>query len=156
MKLTPKDNGLVDLELASRGLVTEKGLTSAIIISLLTDRLANPDDRLPYDEYKNSPVPPDRRGWIGDALAETSDGIIGSRLWLLHREKQTEETRRRAIEYAEEALQWLIADGHVVTVEITAEWVGNGRLEIHVIAALPTGGRFTTSIPFVLGAVYAV
>lgn len=94
------------------GLATDGGLETAVIISLFTDRRARPDDALPG-------APDDRRGWWGDALPAVS-GLqgdrIGSRLWLLGREKIVPETLRRARDYCREALAWMIEDklaGHV-------------------------------------------
>lgn len=48
-----------------------------------------------------------RMGWWGDTF---DDDPIGSKLWLLLREKLTPETLIKAREYCEEALQWLIED----------------------------------------------
>lgn len=115
-------HGEVDLVLVNGRLAFEQTLETAVIVSLLTDRRALPDDRLPDAPRAASILPPDRRGWCGDALAEVPGDRIGSRLWLLKREKQTEETRCRAIDYAHEALQWMVSDGHAVGVNITAAW----------------------------------
>ncbi len=79
-------------------------LVTAVAVSLFTWRTAEDDDRLP-DGTTN------RRGWWADAeAAEIYPGAtpIGSRLWLLYREKQTEQTRQRAEGYIAEALQWMI------------------------------------------------
>lgn len=58
-------------------------LATAVIVALGTDRLAEVGDRLP------DPDETDRRGWWGDYQAEQIwDGWpVGSRLWLLQREK---------------------------------------------------------------------
>lgn len=145
MKLVLNSLGYIDLSRGLQGIQTENTLETAIIVSLLTDRRAAPDDRLPDDSI-TGPIPPNRRGWCGDALAEVNGDRIGSRLWLLAREKQTEETRRRAIFYAQEALAWLIEDGHVLDVEIYAEWVALGRLDMLITVTLPTGTTFKTSV----------
>ena len=62
-----------------------QALATAVIVALGTDSLANPDDILP------DPDSTDRRGWWGDLDSEEIwDGWpIGSRLWLLQREKIT-------------------------------------------------------------------
>lgn len=121
-----------DLVAGGAGLVDDDTLRSAVLISLFSDRRAKADDRLPDDSG-------DRRGWLGDALAGIAGDRIGSRLWLLNREKQTEETRRRAAEYAREALAWLIEDGLAATVEVEAEWVSMGVLGLKVGIALTSG-----------------
>lgn len=105
-------------------LMTEEGPETAVLLSLFTDNLALPDDVLPstYDD--------DRRGWWATTAAP--EGSFGSRLWLLAREKETEETRLRAIFYAEEALAWMITDEVADQVQVTAEWSVPGRLDLHV------------------------
>lgn len=121
-----------DLVAGEHGLVDDASLRTAVLISLFSDRRAKSDDRLPDDGG-------DRRGWLGDAMADVAGDRLGSRLWLLDREKQTEETRRRAIEYAGEALQWLIDDGLASTIDIEAEWVATGMLGLRVGISLTTG-----------------
>lgn len=154
MKLAITSSGQVDLQFGTGGLQAEVTLESAVILSLLTDRRALPDDRLPDDSGRTTLLPPDRRGWCGDALAEDDASLIGSRLWLISREKQTEETRRRAIFYAREALQWLVNDGHAVSMTVDAAWTERGRLEVSVILNLPDGTSFSKLIS--IGGAYAV
>lgn len=89
-----------DIDLEGGDLATDEGLQTAVILSLFTDRLALPEDRLPDGTS-------DRRGYWADAY---SDRPHGSRLWLLHREKAMDEVLRQAREYAEEALAWLVED----------------------------------------------
>lgn len=149
-------NGIVDLQTDASGLVAETTLESAVIISLLSDRRANTDDVLPDGATGDGVIPPDRRGWCGDALSEVSDFRIGSRLWLLSREKQTEETRKRAMEYAYESLEWLIEDGHVQSITLNAEWSTGGRLNMLIDLLVTAGGRFSVSLNDVLGEVHAI
>jgi phage gp46-like protein len=130
-----------DLLLEGARLASEDGLATAIILSLFSDRRARPDDRLPDRES-------DRRGWWGDAFppaVAAGDDRIGSRLWLLHREKSTDETLERAKDYISEALQWLIDDGIAASIEIEAEWVEPrgpaGRLDMTIGVVRPSGLR---------------
>lgn len=100
-------------------LESDAGLETAVIISLFTDRRARNDDLLP------DPNNPDRRGWWGDlASLEVEGDQIGSRLWLLEREKTVESILVRAKEYAEESLAWLIEDGVAGKVEVESERLG--------------------------------
>lgn len=131
----------------------EDSLRSAILVSLLTDRRANIDDVIPHTPITNQPLPPDRRGWAGDALAEIDGDRVGSRLWLLSRAKETEETRELAIEYCEEALAWMLTD-IANSVLIEAEWSDGGRLNISIVIILKNGDSFTTSLT--IGVVYAL
>lgn len=66
----------------------DDGLMTAVIISLFTDARAHDDDPLPDERVG---VSSDRRGWWGDCLpdaqGEQTLESIGSRLWLLWREK---------------------------------------------------------------------
>ena len=78
-----------------------------------------------------------RRGWWGDLFPTLPNDRIGSRLWLLSREKQTELTRTRAQQYATDALQWMLEDGVAARVEVTAEWVRMGVLGLRVEVTRP-------------------
>lgn len=120
-----------DLALDGAALATDDGLRTAIIISLFTDARARDDDPLPAEG--------DRRGWWGDALPQVAGDAIGSRLWLLAREKKLPSVVQRARDYAAEALAWLIADGIVRTVEVEAEAQGADRLAFGVVITRPTG-----------------
>lgn len=115
---------------SSGGIAADEGLGTCVLLSLFLDRRAGTDDVLP-DASSG-----DRRGWIGDAFAEDDDRI-GSRLWLLQREKQTEETRRRAEDYAREALAWLLDEGLATAIRVTAEWVSIGLLGLAVEVVQP-------------------
>lgn len=99
-------------------------LETAILISLFTDREANPGDVIPDGTG-------DARGWVGD---QDQDYQIGSRLWLLSRAKQTLETLQRASDYIAEALQWLIDDGVVARFDITVEWTRPSMLGARIVA----------------------
>lgn len=90
-------------------------LVTAILTSVFSDRLAEPDDRIPDGTT-------DARGWWGD-LDETYR--VGSRIWLLERAKATNDVLLRAKNYLAEALQWLIDDGVVAKFEIETEFVGS-------------------------------
>ena len=129
-----RTNGL-DLAIAGNDLRTVQGLSTAILISLFTDRRAEDDDELPLGTT-------DRRGWWGDAFAEISGDRIGSRLWLLRREKQTQQTLNRAKEYAHEALAWLVEDGVATSLQIDASNAGNAILSLAISITLPDGTPF--------------
>lgn len=119
-----------DLALAASGAVArEDGLRTAILLSLFLDARASAEDPLP------DPLNRDRRGWVGDALAPRAGDRIGSRLWLLAREKQNEATRLRAEIYAREALAWMTEEGLARSVSVTAAWVSQGQLGLRVQVA---------------------
>ena len=105
-----------DFTFVDGDLETDDGLRTSVIISLFSDRRAREDDALP------DPASTDRRGWWGDlASPEVEKDEIGSRLWLLSREKTTPEVLIRAEQYAKEALQWMIEDGVAASVSVKAE-----------------------------------
>lgn len=107
------------------GLQIDEGLETAVIISLFTDRRALDDDLLP-DHHQ------DKRGWWGDSFAELNQDLIGSRLWLLGREKQLATVLVRAKEYAEESLKWLIDDQVAEQVTVVASNPREGVLALLV------------------------
>jgi phage gp46-like protein len=98
-------------------------LPTALAVALFTDRLARADDRLPVTGSS-------RRGWWGDMDAEVlfSGWPIGSRLWLLSREKQTTETRNRAYEYIKEAIDPLVSLGVMSSYDLVVDWFAFERL----------------------------
>lgn len=123
---------------AQLGLDAAEPLVRAVLISLFTWRRANPDDELPADA---------RQGWWGDSFPVEPNDRIGSRLWLLARSKLTTDTVRRAREYAEEALQWLVSDGVVARVEVQAERQGLDRLAL-ACQIFKTDGRLAADVRF--------
>ncbi len=94
----------------------DETLTSAILISLFTDK------RVTEDETDED----DKRGYWGDEN-------LGSKLWLLDRENISESTRTKAKEYTEEALQWLIEDSEIKDLKIETSYV-NSHLIIKINA----------------------
>lgn len=121
-----------DWSFTKPGLSEDEGLRTAIIISLFTDRRANADDVLPNANG-------DRRGWFGDNFAAIDGDQIGSRLWLLSREKQLVNVLLKAREYCKEALQWLIADGVAKTVDVLSEVLRDGVLAVYITITKPSG-----------------
>ncbi|EEP92456.1 hypothetical protein ykris0001_3920 [Yersinia kristensenii ATCC 33638] len=91
-------------------------LHTAILLSLFTDRLARSDDDIDGD---------DRRGWWGDSGATSA---IGSRLWLLRRQKLTTQVAIKAEDYAAEALAWLIEDAVVASISIRTQIIFPNKL----------------------------
>ena len=125
-------DGIGQWQVVGPGLAEDNGLETAVILSLFTDRQADPDDVLPDNST-------DRRGWWADAYPSVDGDLIGSRLWLLSREKQLPEVLSRAKEYAEEALSWMIEDGVADSVVAIAEKAGAELLGLTVQINRPTG-----------------
>lgn len=129
------DGIMADLALAGAdetgnrgGLAAREVLKTAVIIALLTDARAEPE------ELRDGDV---NRGWPGDRFdldASSGEAPIGSKLWLLMRSTVDDvDTPRRAETYAIEALQPLIDQGAAasVTAAATADPARN-RLELAI------------------------
>lgn len=121
-----------DLAIVDGDLAHDRALETATLISLFSDRRALPDDALPDAdscwrgfESGRPPGVTGRRGWWADGslppLSQGRGDRIGSRIWLLSREKWTNGTAERLRCYAEEALQWLIEDGIADRVRVQAQ-----------------------------------
>ena len=118
------DLGRGDWTLAPDGdLLTGQDLVTSVLVSLFSDRVAADDDMITDGTT-------DRRGWWNDD--GTVDGNIGSRLWLLMRAKQSDETLERAKAYILESLQWLIDDQVASQVSVTCSWVRRSMLGAEV------------------------
>ena len=101
----------------------------AAVISLLTWRRADAGDVLDDDQ---------RYGWWGDSFPTLADDRIGSRLWQLRRRSLTADTERDAIAFAREALAWMLDDGRVSAVTVTAAR-GVNRLDLVVVLSMKDG-----------------
>lgn len=101
-----------DLALGEDGdLVLDETPATPMLIAFGSDRRARDDDELPSGRSElNMPSSlVERRGWAGDALDGAGE-MIGNRLWLLDRAKQSELTRLMAAEWTKEAFAWVAAD----------------------------------------------
>jgi phage gp46-like protein len=126
------DHGDFDLQIEGRDLVGDEGILTPMVISLFTDRVARADDPLP--ETMPGQVS-DRRGWWGDLVrGDGRSSPIGSRLWLLNREKEMPIVVTRATEYVNEALRWVKDRTGEAQASVSDE--GRGRLKIDVKAKL--------------------
>ena len=98
-------------------------LVQAVLISLFSWRRSDEDDgiQIPY-----------RQGWGGDSFSPTTDDRIGSKLWLLRREKLTREVIARAKDYAEESLRWMLEDAVAKSVVVETERDGD-KLNMSVV-----------------------
>lgn len=134
----PGELNLGEFDIKRDGLVllTDNTLETAVIISLFTDRRSRPDDELPgLDDSK--------RGWWGDAISDIEGDEIGSWLWLLYREKDTDETLNLAREYALGALQWLLEERIASNVNVKTWYQDqtNGMMLIDIIITKLDGSQ---------------
>jgi len=131
----------MDVQVSANDLLLDSGLKTAVTLSLFTDQRATTLE-LPPGEAS-------RRGWWGDALAEIDGDKYGSKLWLLSREKQTQEVAERAKEYCLEALQWLIDDGIAAAITISTDISVRGILGIEIEIRRPSGDSSTFEFDYV-------
>jgi phage gp46-like protein len=128
-----------DWAVAAGDLAGDGSLVTPVALSLFLDRVANDDDIIPDGSG-------DRRGsWIDAYLPPLPNGMpdhLGSRLWLLARAKQIQETLNLAEAYGYESLQWMELDGVAQSVICTASWAGLYKMKLsNRIARIgPNGG----------------
>lgn len=130
LKLVLSDELFADLGFENNDLVTEDGMETAILISLFSDRRVTKEE-LPLGEKS-------LRGWWGDVFPDLPGDLIGSKLWLLAREKHTAEVRELARVYALESLQWLIEDGVAASVNVSVEKVSLFQSNILITIGKPS------------------
>lgn len=116
-------SGQADWSISDGALASGDDLSSAVFISLFSDRQAEASDDLPDTSG-------DRRGWWGD-LDESAK--VGSRLWLLSRSRLDDAVAKDAVTYAKEALKWLIDDGVATSVSVAATRSDRKLLTLRVI-----------------------
>lgn len=121
-----------DFALSNSDLKLDEGLRTAVIISLFTDRRVTKDEVL---------LGQAQRGWWADTLEEIEGDKWGSKLWLLERAKQTTLTLTQAVEYAKEALQWMIDDELADKIDVEASYPINGFLSLSVMIQKPNGEK---------------
>lgn len=124
-----------DVSILSGDLKTGNDLEAAVIVSLFTWARANADE---VDD--GSP----RYGWWGDRIDEDSTDSTGSKLYLLKREKITEETLAKAKEYIEQALKWMITDNVASDISVTVERDLNDRNRVNASIIITRGDKSKT------------
>lgn len=107
-------DGQIGLKIENGDIVGDSSLETAVLISLFSDQRCSISE-LPSGHGF-------RRGWFGDLFSDFSTDEIGSKLWLLGREKTTLETLAAVETRSIEALQWMIEDGVAKSVEASAEY----------------------------------
>ncbi len=131
--------GNADLSILDLDLASDRGLLTAVILSLCTDRRAEDDDKPPSEDAR------DRRGWWADQFNDVEGDRYGSRRWLLDRAKMTRETVLREEEYDREALQWMIDDRVISSIDVMIETTTSA---IYVQIDLQRPGRDPVSFRF--------
>lgn len=134
-----------DVALGATDLVTDDGLDTAVLLSLFLDRRADADDGVSIDD--------DPRGWWGDTFADDQGDQVGSKFWLLSREKTVPQLLVRIKEYAEQALAWLVDDGVASSVVAQPELIDQGVVGLTVAITRPNQPPFNRQYQYVWSAV---
>ena len=122
--LIADSDGFIDIALENGDLVGDGSLETAINISLFTDARVSPSE-LP-DGVQS------RRGFWGDMYAEVDGDEIGSKLWTLSRQKQTEEARLNFEDYTRAALRWMIEDKVAEALDVEGSYTDDGALVLAI------------------------
>ena len=128
MPLIAFDANKQQLDLATVDSTFLAWLENAITISLFTDARASDDD-VEGD---------DKRGYWGD-MDLPGDESLGSKLWLLKREKITPDVINKTRDYCIDALVWLVDEEYLQATDITTTRSGNDRILILIKCQLPDG-----------------
>lgn len=127
-------------------LVSDEGLSSAIAISLFSDRRADPE-KLPPDRGD------DPRGWWGDFFAPSAarplKDRIGSRFWLRAGSPATAETARKIRYDAEDALKWLVDLKIAQSVAVATRWIARDVLGLTVTVVKRGAPAFAQQFDYV-------
>ena len=122
----------LDIKIEPTGIVADDGLETAVYISLFTDQRCDVEE-IPLFETTG------QRGWWGDLLSEVDGDRIGSKFWLLKREKTLPQTLQKFIDYAKFSLQWMIEDGIAEDVVVDAEFLRQGVMKMTIQIKKPDG-----------------
>lgn len=90
----------------------EEGIRTSVLLSLYVDQRAEEDE---LEEGQSN------KGWWGDMF---EDEPMGSKLWLLERQKITTDVLNRCADFTRECLAWLIKDGIADTVSVNVSLSG--------------------------------
>lgn len=105
-----------DIGITNQAFDSDESLKTAITVSLLSWARAEPGDVVPDAE--------DLQGWWGDTYSRVSGDQFGSRLWTLIGRPITAQLLSEFETLCREALQWLIDDGVIATLEFQVEQIG--------------------------------
>ena len=122
--------GIAEISVSNGTITLGHDLETAILISLHTDRVADPGDVLPGGSNT------DPRGWWADTFEGDQ---IGSKLWQVWSRVRNQDTLNFARDTATQALQWMIDDGVAQSVTVTPSFYGSGGLALNIVVTEPSG-----------------
>jgi phage gp46-like protein len=122
------------MDQASDDLSVTTELSNSILISLFTDQRAL-EEELPEGEIS-------RKGWWAEQIEDGTSIKMGSKLWLLSREKKTQETLRLAKSYAEEALKWIVEEDLASNILVESEFSGEAKIVLKITMTTESSERY--------------
>lgn len=131
-----------DVRILKGDLEKDQDLQTAILLSLFTNRRAEPTDKISGNNMG---------GWWGNKYInainsnQQSNPKLGSRLWLLKRGKITRDTLNFAKIYANESLQWLVDDKVITNVIIDAAAFKNEGIILNITVVKPSSDQLNFS-----------
>lgn len=113
---------LYDISIGADGdIVTDDFFDTSLLYSLLGERRADSSEVV---------EPQLRRGWIG---SEGKDFENGSKLWLFEQARLTRTNLNRIEDEARKALQWMVDDGFVISVDQVTATNKNGKVVLEIV-----------------------
>lgn len=116
--------GEFDITLQGADLLSDEGLSTAVLLSLNLNARAN-----------------NQNGWWAD-VATPEAKPVGSKLWTLGRAKLTQQTKLDAQAFAQEALAWLITEGIAKQVKVTPN-TQHSTLALHIQIIRANGSLYS-------------
>jgi len=115
---------LFDIDIDENGdIAHESSFDTALKMTLFCERRASASEQV---------VPERRRGWIGNEANEIGNFEIGSKLWLLFQARLTQTEVNAAVDYTNQALEWMVEDNLLKSVEVVGS-KENGALLLNII-----------------------
>jgi phage gp46-like protein len=112
IKFTKNKEGIYDFDISDSGdFETDSTVENPLNASLFTNARADASE-VPQAERRD--------GWWGNELYEVIGHQFGSKLHLLKQRRFNDETKNKAIDYIRKGLQWLIDDGIVTDINVSA------------------------------------
>jgi phage gp46-like protein len=119
------------LKAVTAPLTTVEGLTHAVLQSVLNHAEATSNDRARTENNER-----------GGCWNEKFVPAIGSRDWTLYREKSTAQTVIRAKRFIEDALQWLVNDGHIMSFNVDVKSLSSTASSRVIMINMKNGSEF--------------
>ncbi|MCP4552351.1 MAG: hypothetical protein GY834_09985, partial [Bacteroidetes bacterium] len=123
-------DGIFDIQFENGDLKGDPGLTTAVNISLFTD------SRAPSDIVS---LPENQRGWMGNLVSTVIGRELGGLVWLTDQRRLTQDTLNDSIDYSNKALEWMVTDGLLTSIDVTGEIIPRLGVQLKIILVAVNG-----------------